>query len=309
MAAPIPPRNPQPAANPSASAPAAKPTPSAEVGIDNFLRLIHRELAEPLKKLAELAERLEEMRASGFLPSTVSGERAFAELADTARRTATMAGRVIQLGEVLTGTSILADERILLIDALRNAATATLDSARRCHVGIRLDDGRQSLAPVYGSMTWLSLAMKQLIAMLVEAAPGGTHVLLRMRQMGFHQLVTGNVNHGRTVPSTIDLLPPPRVSVKTELAGSTQIYMIDLALARAIVELHGGTLKTDITEAGNLNEFHLTLPTGESQALRERPDCGNCPHMRQAEQFAQDIGELLNTMGTMQQHRDSGSHS
>lgn len=309
MLASLPARNPPPAAKPAVPAPALKQPPSAEVGIDNFLRLIQKELAEPLKRVAELAERIEEMRASGFLPGTLSGERAFADLADTAKRTATLAGRVIQLGDVLTGTSILADERILLIDAVRNAATGVVETARRRHVGIRLDDGRQSLAPVYGSMTWLSLAMRQLITMLVEAAPGGTHVLLRLRQVGFHQLVTGTVNHGRVGPSTLDMLPPPRASVKAELAGSTQVYMIDLALARAVIELHGGALKTDVTEGGKLNEFHLTLPTGESQAMRERPDCGNCPHMRQAEQFAQDIGELLNTLGTMQQHLDSGSHS
>lgn len=309
MIAALPPRHPQAAAKPAAPVEAGKQTPSAETGIDNFLRLMRKELAEPLKHVAELAERIEEMRASGFLPNTISGERTFADLAATARRTATLAGRVIQLGDVLTGTSILADERILLIDALRDAAGGTVETARRRHVGIRLDDGRQNLAPVYGSMTWLSLAMRQLITMLVEAAPGGTHVLLRMRQVGFHQLVTGTVNHGRVGPSTLDLLPPTRASVKAELAGSTQVYMIDLALARAVIELHGGTLKTDVTEGGKLNEFHLTLPTGESQAMRERPDCGNCPHMRQAEQFAQDIGELLNTLGTMQQHLDSGSHS
>jgi len=300
---------PQTARNPQSPAPAMKPAPSPEVGIDNFLRLMQKELAEPLKRVAELAERIEEMRTSGFLPSTLSGERAFAELADTARRTSSLAGRMIQLGEVLTGTSILADERILLIDALRNAGRGVTEIARQRHIGLRLDDGRQSLAPVYGSMTWLSLAMQQLLTMLVEAAPAGTHVLLRLRQIGFHQLVTGNVNHGRLAPQTIDLLPPSRVSVKTELAGCKQVYMLDLALARAIIELHGGALKTDITEAGKLNEFHLTLPTGEAQSMRERPDCGNCPHMRQAEQFAQDIGELLNTLGTMQQHLDTGSHS
>lgn len=287
------------------TAPPATPA-SAETGIDNFLRLMRQELAEPLKRVAELADRVEELRASGYLPSTLSGERTFVELADTARRTAGMAWRVLQLGEVLTGPSILADDRILLADALRRAAVETNELARRRQVGVQLDDGEQSLAPVYGSTAWLDLALKQLVSMLVEAAPGSTHVLVRLKQVGFHQLIVGSVNHGRQHPGAISLLPPKNASVKSELARGAQIPAIDLAMARAIVELHGGALKTDQSEGGRLSEFHLTLPTGESQSQRERPSCGNCPHMRQAEQFAQDIGELLNAM---QHHLDTRSDS
>ena len=303
-------------ARPTAAAPTPVPAgskpgvqPSAETGIDNFLRLMRRELADPLTKLAELSERMEELRAAGFLPNTLSGQHTFAELTDTARRSAAIANRLIQLGDVLTGASLLADERILLIGTLRKAASGLSDAAQRRRVALQLDDGRQSLAPVYGSSFWLGVAMRQLFSLLIEAAPAGTHVLARLRQVGFHQLVTGNINHGRVNPATIALLPPPRASVKAELATVTHPSLIDLALARAIIELHGGMLKTDITEGGTLNEFHLTLPTGEAQAMRERPDCGNCPHMRQAEQFAHDIGELLNTLNAYHATPETGSPS
>ncbi len=308
------PNRPRPATAPAqAQAPVARapldPQAAAETGIDNFLRLMRRELTDPLARLAELAERMEELRAAGFLPNTLSGQQTFAELADTAKRSAAISNRLIQLGDVLTGASLLADERILLIDALRSAAGGLTEIAQRRRVAIQLDDGRQSLAPVYGSSFWLGVAMRQLFSLLVEAAPGGTHVLARLRQVGFHQLVTGNINHGRVSPATIALLPAPRTSVKTELAKISHPSLIDLALARAIIEQHGGKLKTDITEGGTLNEFHLTLPTGEAQTMRERPDCGNCPHMRQAEQFAHDIGELLNTLNAYHATPNAGSPS
>jgi hypothetical protein len=286
-----------PLANPRPIAPGLAPTPSAasgDTGMDNFLRLFKTELAQPLSRFAELARGFDAMRAAGFQGSTLTGAKEFAEMAEIAQRSAGIADRLTHLGEVLTGAPILGDERILLIDTLRTAVARFADPARQRRLGIQLDDGHQALAPIYGSATWLELALECLLARLAAAAPPGAHLLLRLRQIGFHQLVAVNINHGRPAANAIDLLPPHRAGVKTMLATARQADLLDLALARAIVEQHGGTLKSDEIASGRLTEFHLTLPTGESQALRTRPDCGNCPHLRQAEAFARDIGELLN---------------
>lgn len=274
---------------------------SAKAGIDNFLLLMRHELAEPLGRVAELAQRIESLRAARYVPTTLAGEQAFAELAEVSRRGADTADRLIALGELLAGPPILADEHIMLADRLHRAAADLVEAAQTRGVGLRLDDGRQDLAAVYGSRYWLDLALRRLLGLLIEAAPVGTHLLLRMRQIGFHQLVTADVNHNQPAPATLDLLRSARSGVKDELAAASRVDALDLGLARAVVELHGGTLKTDITEQGVLHQFALTLPTGQPQALRQRPDCANCPSMHQAEQFAQDIGELLNAMQTQQQ--------
>jgi hypothetical protein len=288
------------------TAPVQRP-PSADTGIDNFLGLMRRELVQPLAKLAKLATRMEELRAGGYLPNTLSGEQVFVELAETARHGATVADRLIGLGDVLAGPPIACDERVLLIDALRDAARELNDAARRRTVSIRLDDGRQTLAPVYGSTYWLRRALRHLMALLIDASGTGMHLQLRLRQVGFHQLLTGSTCHNRIAPGHQDLLQETRPGIKTELAAATRADHLDLALARALVEMHGGTLKTDLDERGILHEFHLTLPTGEPQALHERKDCANCTYMRQAEQFAQDIGELLNTLRTEQETLSTGS--
>lgn len=270
------------------------PPPSTETGIDNLLLLLQRELAEPLKKVAELSGRLEEMRQAGFMPATVSGQQTFAELADLAHHSAEVSGRLISLGEVLSGPPLLADERILLADSLRQSAVGLVDSARTRGVGFRLDDGRENLAPVYGSAHWLGVALRTLLGLLADAAPAGTHVQMRLRQVGFHQLLTAAVSYNAPAAGSIDLLQGKPPAVKAALGAATRIDMLDLVLARAIVELHGGTLKTDVAERGALVQFQLTLPTGEPQALRQRSDCAQCPFMLQAELFAHDIGELLN---------------
>lgn len=300
------------AAGPSAKAPPGEtvPVPAApvETGIENFLNLMQRELVVPLGKVTELATRIEELRAAGYLPATLEGQKAFAELADASRHSAEAATRLIGLGELLVGNAILADEYILVADSLRAAAGQLTGTATDRGVGLRLDESNNNLAPVYGSTRWLTLALRSLLGQLVDAAPAGSHVLARLRQVGFHQLLTAGINHNQPAPITLNLLrTDSRQPVKAALAAADSLHGLDLALATAVVELHGGTLKTDITEAGALNQVTLTLPTGEPQVLRRRPDCANCPSMHQAEQFAQDIGELLNAMQAEQQNISIGS--
>lgn len=291
-----------------AGRPSPEPTAAAETGIDNFLSLMQRELVGPLGKVAELATRLEELRAAGYLPPTLEGEKVFADLVATSRHSAESAARLIDLGELLVGAPILADEYILVADSLRHAAAELGELATSRGVGMRLDESHHNLAPVYGSAHWLTMALRRLLALLVEAAPVGAHVLSRLRQVGFHQLLTAGINHNQPAPITLNLLKTEsRSTVKAAVAAAGSVHALDLALATAVVELHGGTLKTDVTETGVLNQFTLTLPTGEPQAMRRRPDCANCPSMHQAEQFAQDIGELLNAMQSEQQHISNGS--
>lgn len=288
--------------------PVPVPPAAAETGIDNLLSLMQRELVAPLGKVAELATRLEELRVAGYLPSTLEGQKVFAELAEVSRQSADTAARLIDLGDLLVGAPILADEYILVADSLQTAAAELAEAATDRGVGMRLDESQHNLAPVYGSGRWLTLALRRLLSLLVEAAPVGSHVLTRLRQVGFHQLLTAGINHNQPAPITLNLLKTEsRSAVKAALAAAGSLNALDLALATAVIELHGGTLKTDVTETGALNQFTLTLPTGEPQAMRRRPDCANCPSMHQAEQFAQDIGELLNAMQNERQNTSNGS--
>lgn len=282
---------------------ASHPPASLETGIDNFLHLMQRELVGPLKKVAELAQRIEDLRRAGHVPATLAGEQVFAELAETSGHSAHIAARLIGLGELLTGQPILADERVLLADVLRGACAELAELARQRRVGVLLDDGSQLLAPVYGSRQWLILASRHLLERLIESAPAGTHVLARLHQVGFHQLITIGASHNRPPPSAIDLTRTSRPSLRSELASAHHADALDMTLARAIVELHGGTLRSSEDEA--LEQFVISLPTGEAQAQRLRPNCTECPFMRQAEQFAEDIGELLNAQAASSERNPS----
>ena len=264
---------------------------AAQTGIENFLRLMQHELVTPLAKLAELAGQMDDLRNSGAAPGHDLQGQTFADLYATSLKSARIAQTLIDLGDVLVGKPLLTDERILVVDILREATTLVAEPRKR---EIRLEASQQELAPVYGSTYWLRLALQKLLTLLAHAAPAGTYLLIRQRQVGFHQIVSGDINFGRASASTMDLINKAPGNAKLDLGQAATVNALDLVLARAIIELHGGMLKTELDGKETLEKFTLTLPTGEPHALHQRGNCDDCPFVRQAEQFATDIGEMLN---------------
>lgn len=277
----------------SAPAVADKHESSAETGIDNFLHLMRHELVAPLRQVAELAERMEEMRAAGYAPGTLSGQTVFQQLVEASRRSAIIANRLINLGEILAGPPLLADERIMLAYSLHRAASGLGEAARTRGVGLRFDDSSEDLAPIYGSTYWLEVALRGLLDLLIESAQSGTHIQLRLRQVGCHQLLSASLGQSRPSGKQIDLLKEMPITSKTAIASAHRLMTLDLVLVKAIVEIHGGMLRCDSAEDGAVSGFQLTLPTGEPYAKRRQAECERCPYTLQIEYFARDIGELL----------------
>ena len=265
---------------------------SVELAIDNFFALLRRLLIQPLKETVVLAERMEGLRQSGRLNDALAECDDFIRLVDATERVAVMAERILALGEVLGEEAVTADERLLLADVAAHAANALAEKAGRRRVGIALDAGQAVLAPVYGSARWLTRAFVDLLAPMVAAAPAGSHVVLQLRQVGYHQLVTGHMGGLRPPTGSIDLLARRGESVQSEIASAVSNACLDRALARGLVELHGGALRRDVLDDGE-EQFTLTLPTGELAPQRQA-DCAHCPHALQSEQFARDLAELLN---------------
>lgn len=265
---------------------------SADVAIDNFFALIRRQLGAPLRETVVLAERLEGLRQTGHLPESLAAREDFRRLAETSRQLTGMVERLLSIGDVLGRDALPADERVLLADVAGLAAAALSSTATDRNVGIALDVGKENLAPIYGSVRWLTQAFVDLLAPLVHAAPAGSHVVVQLRQVGYHQLVSGQMGGLRPPAGSVDLLSRARNSVQADIAAATGTATLDRALARAIVELHGGSLRREVLDDGE-EQFTLSLPTGELAPGRHN-DCTDCPYARQSELFARDLAELLN---------------
>lgn len=82
-------------------------------------------------------------------------------------------------------------------------------------------------------------------------------------------------------------------------AGSAQTSLpqppVDLALARHIIDLHGGQLEMPLARstAPHTGGFRLTLPTGVPPHGYANPACQQCIYPGLARMFAKDLGRLL----------------
>lgn len=272
-------------------------TPATDIGLKNFFELLRRELTVPLREISHHAGRIESLRAAGLVPTTLAGEQAFAELADTSRRTVGFIERLINLGDFLIDPPLQDEERLLLDTILRTAAAQTNESCRSRNISLRIEDGSDLLAPVYGSRRWITLALRHLLESLIESAPANAHILVRLRQTGMHQLMVGSIQHGRPTPTSRDLLPQQRSRHPAGIATATDSAQLDLAMVHAIIELHGGMFKTDTTEDGKLHQFTFTLPTGLPARENRRPACTSCQLRQQSLQYANDLAILMATSG------------
>lgn len=278
------------------NAPGKRPDPGhlrSEPGLSSFFALIRRELTAPLTEIADIAAKLADLPAAGLNTATLADEMSLAKLAGNAQRSADFIRRLFELGDLLVDEHIPNDERLLLVDVLNSVSGELVTASRARGVGIRVEDSKAELGPVYGSQRWLSLALRYLIHGLLDASPQGAHLLLRLRQVGMHQLISGTIQHGRPTASSRDLLHHSHGQHPVEILSAGSRGELDMAMAHAIIELHGGMFKIDSSDSGQIYQFTFTLPTGSPVAKEGSGNCAICPIKKQSLQYASDLATLM----------------
>ena len=183
---------------------------------------------------------------------------------------------------------------------LVHAASGVLDldaQQRGAIVWVQL--GR-ALGVVYGNAGLLKCSLRGLLEALDEGAPKHSQIELQMRQSGAYiMLSTGFATGARR---------GPRAHAATDAQASEPLRHapalrteadIRLPIARRIVALHGGQLKTvdaDSARRGGpsgLVSFTLVLPTGAMLPGGRRLECADCPTAQQAQAYARDLAALM----------------
>lgn len=165
-----------------------------------------------------------------------------------------------------------------------------------------LSDQSDQQGQVYGHAQWLKAAFRALLEALDANAPTHCQIELRIRQNGSFIVLTGgycNLRHqaarSRQYPQT-----PPKD--KTPGSDNGRTLRVDagirLAIARQIVELHGGQLRVlevedDTGTSGLIDGFTLVMPTGIPSQGRSPAICRQCIYPQQAKSLAQDLAHLL----------------
>ena len=265
---------------------------TTDVGLRNFFQLLHMELSSPLAMVGNLSQRIDELRIAGLMPSTLAGEQAFHELAEVSRQCVSFIERLADLSDLLSGGPLLGDDRLDAKEVIANAISQVAVMAFEKNIGLRLEDGKQLLAPVYGSRHWLGLALARLVEALITSASSGNYILLTVRQAGLHQIFSGKIHYSRPSGSSQDLL-----STFTQhsdgVTNAINRAQFDLALAQAVIKLHGGMFKSDATNGDRIQQFIFTLPTGQPPQERKRSQCSACLIRQQSLKYANDLAELM----------------
>lgn len=264
--------------------------PAAEVESPLLAGLIRGELVEWNKQLQGVYDRLEDLRAEGLMPSTLTGVALFE---DAARLTRSLAGKMealASLAETYGGQNSNNRERFFLSTLL-----GEIISARSDHRWPRFAVEAQGpeVAPIYGNKRWLGTMFAHLLRELELNMGSVQKIVFSVRQLGNHVLL---VCRDETVPARDQNRPRPQLPPPTGLTFS---------FCRRIAELHGGSLRLDAEDDDDktaLSGFTLSLPTSAETVLPAR-SCDECPVVDQIERYAADLAELIDRCERLEEER------
>jgi hypothetical protein len=240
------------------------------------LRLLHFVRDELAADLEDLAPSLEQLAGAGD-----TGPAAIA------RRCAEQLRLFTELAASL-GAGLGQEDRIPLATLLRECLIALAPLAEARQLRIQLQDDRDGLGTVYGHRRWLQRALQSYLARQAQAVPRGALIRLELRQSGAFKLISSHWH----VPAPVaePTVPPPLPLLDN----------LPLALARTVINTHGGRVRLRKPEAGMAPDaafggFAISLPTGGSTSPDQLTICpyGECPVQLQSNRYAADLARAL----------------
>lgn len=269
-----------------------KPVPSVAPEPPVLAGLIRQELIEWTRQLQGAFDHLEELRAGGSLPTTLSGTAAFDK---AAQQTQAMVGKMEALAclaETYSGQTAANQERFFLSSLLSEILAERADN-RWPRLAIQAHGSE--VAPVYGNKHWLRTMLLHLLRELELNMGAQQKIVFSLRQLGNFVLL---VCHDESLPAKDRNRPRPPLPPPTGLSFS---------FCRRIAELHGGTVRLDCEEEFGktaLTGFTLSLPTS-ADAHPETRRCEECPLVEQIERYASDLAELLDRCQQLEEERNA----
>ncbi len=257
--------------------------------VDNFLALVRQELTQPLQGFVASLEPLmaDLQRVAAADPKHVE---AITSVERNGQLLGSKLGKLSELAAAFGGEPMVGEERLLLADLVSDAARRSLPVAVEQGVRLLVPEAESSLPAIYGSRRWLIRAIDEFLENALRNASRGSSVTLTLaKQDTFVRLAVTNAGRALTAGqgerAFVAFGKGPSSGADTSRAGARGLG-IGLALARRIIELHGGNVAVHADgEFGST--FILELPTGAPKRDTTQLD------IEQAKRYAADMSRLL----------------
>jgi signal transduction histidine kinase len=271
---------PEPTSEPGAAAPA--PVADQRLSLQQIMELIRADLIPPIQ------DALNQTRGAPIPEPLLA-------LKDSLLTLTERLDRMVDLVDVFGEDVLISDERVVVVDMVREAAQELSSLAISKGVTLVLHGEKEDLPPIYGSRKLLRRALLECLHNAIihsrtearSAAPMGVEI--GFRSSGQHLLVS--ISNMGALSATLLQRHAASVFRPTLLPDgkpdpAPPVLRIGLPLAQRIMQLHGGRLRIDQESPDELKVM-LELPTGAPRRNTHHLD------MLQAQIYAEDLSRLL----------------
>jgi PAS domain S-box-containing protein len=232
---------------------------------DEFLAVLSHELRTPLNTVLGYARMLRRQDAK---MNEEFRQRALDALERNAETLTRLVNDVLDTSRIVTGKLRLALEPCPIQDVIREAIDTVYPTAHA--KGVELQAIYEQTAIVLGDRDRLQQVVWNLLSNAVKFTPAGGSVTVYVRRDGPEVSVavrdTGIGISSEHLPYVFQRFWQAHTGASREFSG----LGIGLALARHIVELHGGSISADSDGTGRGATFTITLPAASAMLARER---------------------------------------
>ena len=228
---------------------------------DEFLAMLGHELRNPLSAITSAAELLHRVEASAEVASS-----ARAVITRQTRHLARLMDDLLDVGRVISGKILLSRSPVnlaLLVERHASAVELTGDAAHH-HVTLALAEVWIDADP-----TRVEQIVNNLLTNALKYTPAGGHIGLAVRRDGDEAVLevsdTGVGIAESLLPRIFDLFVQGERTLDRRAGG----LGVGLTLVRRLVELHGGSITAESSDAGS--RFLVRLPAIEAPAWQSVP--------------------------------------
>ncbi len=222
---------------------------------DQFLALLGHELRNPLAPISNSAYIL---RHAG--PGSEEAERARTVIERQTEHLARLVDDLLDVTRISAGKVTLVRERMDLREIVRMTTHDLHDLSEEAGVETRLEP--TGLAPLWVDVdpTRISQVVGNLLQNAVKFTPAGGSVSVSVLARGDTAEVRVRDTGIGMEPATIQIMFEAFAQAEQSLARSNGGLGLGLALARGLVELHGGTIEASSEGMGRGSELVVRLP-------------------------------------------------